>query len=214
MLTTPDRVRKIIGLTPDIAPDGEIEPYIEYAQREFLNDIACYVRDDTLTGSINGTNTTFKLTYPFLADRTYDGQITVSDIEVYKWGKSGKLSTRESVAVSSVDPVYGIVVLQEAPASTYDCITANYYYYPREIPNELVSQAVALLAGFYYVMREFLLIPERLSHGAYRFSHARPYMVLLDQYYRIRDMITAKLAIKGEHTKMKLPRKKLKEEAQ
>ena len=132
------------------------------------------------------------------------------DIEVYKWGETGSLDLRETVSLSSFDPVYGKVVLSEAPASTYDVVTATYYYYPREIDENLIPEAVACLAAFYYVMREFLLIPERLSHGAYRFSHARPYMVLLDQYYRIRDIMLGKIHTKGEHDEPSLIRTELK----
>jgi len=210
MLTTPDKVREYIGLTSSDAPDNLLEQYIARAQREFLNDVAVYVRDDTLTGNIDGVNSTFWLTYPHVADRNFDGEVDEEDIKVYKWGKAGSLDLRETVTVASFDPVYGKVVLSEAPASTYDVVTATYYYYPREIDENLIPEAVACLAAFYYVMREFLLIPERLSHGAYRFSHARPYMVLLDQYYRIRDIMLGKIHTKGEHGEPSLIRTELK----
>jgi len=210
MLTTPDRVREYMGLTSSEAPDSQLNDYIERAQREFLNDVAIYVRDDTLTGNIDGLNCTFLLTYPHVADRNFDGTVDVNDITVYKWGKAGSLDLREEVAVSTFYPEYGVVILSEAPASTYDVITATYYYYPREIDHDLVPEAVACLAAFYYVMREYLLIPERLSHGAYRFSHARPYMVLLDQYYRIRDILLGKLHTKGCHSEPELIRTELK----
>ncbi len=75
MLTTPDKVREYIGLTSSDAPDNLLEQYIARAQREFLNDVAVYVRDDTLTGNIDGVNSTFWLTYPHVADRNFDGEV-------------------------------------------------------------------------------------------------------------------------------------------
>jgi len=206
MLTTPERIRELIGLSPEEVSDEQLIPYIKKAQERFLNDIALYVRDDTLKGNINGKNTKFTLSYTNVADRTFDNKVTVADIDVYTWTDADNPETRSEVPLSSINPIYGIVTLTTAPSKDVEKLTANYYYYPREIDTKLVSHAVSALAGFYYVMAEYLLIPERLSHGAYRFTHARPYMFLLEEYYRIKDLMLASLAKKGEHKEPELIR--------
>ena len=199
MLITPDKIREIVGLSVDEAPDTEIEPHIERAQRELLYDIAIRVEEDVLSGSINGTNKTFEVTYYPIADSNFDGQIDKHDITIYAWKEEDKPNTKIEFTASTVYPEYGIIVLNTAPGTQYVQLTADYFYYPREIDMELMKEACAYLAGYYYILREYCLIPEQLYHGALRLRYVKPYMVLLDEYYRIRDILLSMPYAKGEH---------------
>ena len=199
MLISPEDVRKVIGVSPEDASDLDIEPYIEKAQRELLNDIAIQVIDNTLSGSINGINTTFSLSHGNIADSNFDGTVDANDITVYAWGEINEPATKVKMTVSSLDAYYGKVYMASAPANTFDILTADYYYYPRKIDTNLMKDACAFLAGYYYVLKEYLLIPDAISHGALRIRHGKPYMMLLDEYYRIIDKLLAMPYVKTEH---------------
>lgn len=197
--TTPESVRVVIGLSADLAPDAEIMPYIYRAQRDLLHDVALYVRDDVLTGDRNGVNTTFNLTHKFIADRNFDKTITQLDLDTYQWVTANSISTRSAMTLSTVDPFYGYIVSSIAPASNIEQVTATYYYYQDEIDTEVLHEACSFLAGFYYVMAEYLLIPPQLSHGAYRYKsiNENTYQVLWKEYERLKELLTARIHKKG-----------------
>ncbi len=115
------------------------------------------------------------------------------------YGNCNNENTKTTVSVSSVNPYTGKIILESPPPSTIDCVVCTYYYYPKEVNLDLVSKACAVLAGYKYILAEYLLIPEQWYQGAMRFKHARPYQVLLEEYYRLLDLIT-KYHTKGEHT--------------
>ena len=198
-VATPADVREAIGLTSEEADDSKLEGYITKAYRNFLNDVGIKVIDNVLTGDIDGTNTIFFTSYTPIADIDFDGTVSTLDIAVYKWGTTGSLDTRETITLSAFDPTYGRLVTTTAPSDTIDIVTASYYYYPRHIPDELIVDAISYLAGYYYVMQEFLLIPEKLSHGSYRWTHVKPYVPIWEEYLKARMAITARLAEKTEH---------------
>ena len=205
--TNPEHVRRILGLTVDDVSDSDLESFIEEAQKEVLDQIAIYMFEDTLSGKINGSNTTFKTSYAPIADSNFDLKVDVNDLEVYAWGEAGSIDTRIKWSLSTIYPDYGTIVLSSAPDSTYDVITATYYYYPnRHIKLNRIPRATALLAGYYYILSEMLLIPEQWMHGAYRFRHARPYQVLLDEYYREINIILGREHVKEEHGEVELLR--------
>jgi hypothetical protein len=196
-VATPSDVRDITGLSPEEADDDKIQGYIDKAYRRFLNDVGIYAIDDVLTGDIDGTNTTFSVNYVPIADRDFDGVAGSLDVEVCQWLTENDLSTKSTLTVSNVNSKYGVITLSSAPSSDADELTASYYYYPRHIPESLIIDAVSALAGYLYVLQEFLLIPERLGHGAYRWTHVKPYMPLWNEYQQIKSMIVATLAYKG-----------------
>jgi len=125
-----EEVRKIIGLKPDDVTDQELEFYIDMAQKEIRDQISVYIFEEDLTGDIDGKNTTFTTKHYPIADSNFDLVVNASDIEIYKWGDSSSFDTRETVSVSTLYWDRGMIVLSEAPASTYDVIRCNYYYYP------------------------------------------------------------------------------------
>lgn len=210
MLTTADKVREIIGLSEVDAPDTDLDVYIVKAQKRFRNDIAIWIRDDTLTWESSDNCSTFNLTYKWIFDKDYDGSITVNDIDVYKWTTANSIDTRSVLTLSSINSIYGFVVTTNPVVQSGNVVvTASYYFYPTDIDTDLVSEAIANLAGFLYVKKEMLLIPDHTSHGAYRMSFSKPWNDLYNDYLRIKEGLLATPMIVGKHGDVTLIREEL-----
>jgi len=199
MWTNAEEVRKIIGLKVDDVTDQELEFYIDMAQKEIRDQISVYVFEEDLSGNVDGSNTTFTTKYSPIADSNFDLKVNASDIEIYKWGDSSSFDTRETVSVSTLYWDRGMIILSEAPASTYDVVRCNYYYYPRIFDLNRLKKITALLAGYYYIRSELLLVPKTWAHGAYRFAKGEPLEQLLNDYYRELESIIGRDHIKREH---------------
>jgi hypothetical protein len=197
-LCMPNDVRKKLGLSVSEAPDETVYEYIDEAQIDVRKDTSFYVFDDVLTGKIDGNNTTFSTTNNFIADRNFDSTVTVDDIDVYAWVDKENPATKSSVSLSTIYPEYGKVILASAPVSK-DQVTANYYYYYGPINFDIVKEACADLAAYYYAQREILLMPKQWMHGAYRFMKSGEYKDLLVKYYSRIDRIANTASDRGEH---------------
>jgi len=197
-LTTPDNVRKRLGLTPDEAPDEVVYEYISTAQKDVRKDLAFFQFDDTLSGNINGVNTTFSTCNSFIADMNYDNIVNNSDIEVYGWTISDDPGTRVTISLSTIYPEYGKVVTNSAPSGLAK-ITARYYYYDTYVDSELIPEACADLAAYLYAGRELLLMPRQWMFGAYRFIKSVEYKELLESYYGNLDKILGYASLKDSH---------------
>lgn len=198
MYTTPDIVRKKLGFTTEVE-DETLNYYITEAQKEMLHDITVHIEDDTLSGNINGTNTTFVTSGTFIADQNFNLRVDAGDIKVYGWTDSDDPSTKTSLSVSTIYPEYSKVVLSSAPASTYKQITADYYYYPGKVFFDQFSDACAYLAAYNYALAEYAMLPESWMHGAYRFTFGREYRFLYNQYINKISKILGRISEKGEH---------------
>ena len=194
----PAEVRREIGLKAGDVPDDDILPFLNRAQKEVLDQIAVYQFEEDTVGSIDGDNTTFRLKHYPVADSNFDRLVGTADVEVYKWGDKDTIETKETVTVSTLYPDQGIMVLSSAPANTYDVVVASYWYYPRHIKLDRLHRAVALLAGYYYVRSELMLLPRRWAQGAYRFERGTPAEDIRKEYYRALEVIVGR-----EHTKEK-----------
>jgi len=172
---------------------------------ELLNQIALHVSKDTLSGDIDGSNTTFETSYAPIADRDFDGTVGTSDVIVTAWVDSDDPFTAYTLSVSKVDADTGQIVLSSAPPSTIDQLTADYYYYPKRIESRLLTVATAYLAAYKYVLAEYLLIPQQFYHGAYRFRLGEPWNKLREEYERVVELLLAKPYAKGEHGDMEEP---------
>jgi hypothetical protein len=181
-LCNPEDVRKKLALTLDEASDELLYSYIDDAQIEILGDIAIKVTDETLTGDINGSNTTFETSGTFIADRNFDKTITASDVTLYAWTNEDDPSTKSTIAVSTVYDLYGKIVATTAPPSTIEKVTADYYYYSGPADQTLLSKSCAILAAYYYACAEIALMPKQWMHGAYRFIKTTEYKDLIEEY--------------------------------
>jgi len=204
MWTTPSDVRKLVGLPsssldPDYASDSVLQYYIERAQYAILPMVSILVRDDQLSGSINGSNTEFYVSNYPIFDSNFDKSINASDITVYGWGDLDDLDTKTSLSVSSVDWREGRVVLSSAPSSTFEALTADYRYSKYEVDWNLLDMATAYLAGYLYLTAEYMEIPLNVRTGAqtYRYTYD-PATRCLETYLRMIDLIRKKIVFRGK----------------
>ena len=191
MWCNPEDVRKILGLENEV-PDYKLEHFIEDAQREVLDRIAIYVEADKLDGSIDSWNTTFAYHHKYIADSNFDYE---PDMRVYAW-KDGTILGR--LVIDTIDYDNQKVILYAAPSTNCTSITASYYYYPKYINTVRLRRVTALLAAYYYVLSEYLLIPEQWFHGAYRFRFDKAFDSLYDEFERELSNILRKEHYKGE----------------
>jgi len=176
MWCKPIDVLRVLGLKEEEIFKDDVEYFIEDAQREVLNRISILKEHDSLTGSINGVNTTFSYTHQYIADNDFDYN---PDMTVYLWSNGTITGT---LAISTIDIDNKHVIVTSAPTS--GSLTATYYYYPNYVSTIRLKRVTSLLAGYYYILSEYLLIPEQWFHGAYRFRWDKTFNKLLDEYER------------------------------
>ena len=191
MWCNPEDVRRVLGLENEV-PDYKLEHFIEDAQREILDRIAIYEEADKLDGSINSWNTTFTYHHKYIADSNFDYE---PDMRVYAWRKGTILGR---LVVDTIDYDNQKVILYAAPSTNCTSITASYYYYPKYINTVRLRRVTALLAAYYYVLSEYLLIPEQWFHGAYRFRFDKAFDSIYNEFERELSNILRKEHYKGE----------------
>jgi len=196
--TTPDIVKKKLGFSTEV-DDQVLEYYIGEAEKDMLKDITIHVLDDQLSGNIDGTNKTFETSNTFIADQNFNLRVDSNDVQVYGWTDIDDPSTKASLSVSTIYPEYSKIILTSAPASTYEQITADYYYYPCKVYFDQFPDACAYLAAYYYALGEHAMLPEAWMHGSYRFTFGREYRYLYNEYIRKIDRILGRISEKGEH---------------
>ena len=196
--TTEDKVRRKIGLNSEDVEDDVITPYIEEAQADMLRDISHSVIDEKLSGNIDGTNTTFSTSYPYIADTNFDLTIDGSDIKVYGWSNEDDPSTKVTLSVSTVHNLYGKIVLSDAPTNIVK-ITADYNYYDNPINLADIPETCAYLAAFYYGLSEIVLMPKQWMHGAYRFLKTEDIGLLEQRYWEKIHALVKKVHEVGEY---------------
>jgi len=189
---TAKSIRKYTGIKVDDIPDAELEDYLTDGDDNVLDDISIARINDKLAGKIDGINTEYWCVSHPIADVNFDKTVNTLDVKVYKWGKEGSIDLREECTVSSINPHEGRIILSSAPANTFEVISMDYRFYPTSdtINWNQVEKAASLIAGYYYIFSEYLLIPERYARGAIRYTHAKPYYTLLDEYFRTIEKIT------------------------
>ena len=104
---------------PNYDSDVSLEYYIDRAQIAVRSDIMTLVRDDQMSGNINGSNTGFYVTFYPISDGNYDGSINLHDVTCYGWGDLSDFLTKTSLETTSINFKEGRVVLASAPSSTF-----------------------------------------------------------------------------------------------
>jgi hypothetical protein len=206
MWTQPDRVRKYIGLDASDVSDEDLSDYITKAQEELFDQISVYAFEEVMSGDIDGSNTTFTVSNPYIADSNFDLVADSLDVEVYKWGTYGSIDTMSTIGVSTIYPDRGLIVLNTPPESTIEAVTCSYYFYPRKLNLNRLEDVTALLAAYYYVRTEMLLVPKQWMHGAYRFIKGTPAEELLQEYYRNLEILLGRMHKKKVHGEVEFAR--------
>jgi len=189
---TEEDVRMALHLKQDRADDEELRYWINESQLELLRDISFSIKDEKVSGNIDGSNTTFSVGYTPIADTDFDKLVGSTDVFVYGWTDESEPSSKVALTVSTIYVDYGTIVLSSAPSSTYEKITMDYRYYPNTINFDLASRATRQLAAYKFIFAKYLLIPERLAHGPIRFTFGRPYERLYKEYQRLVHLMITK----------------------
>lgn len=195
-LTTPDAVRRYLGLTSDDVEDSDIKLYIESSQKELLRDLAYSTIDDV---SVSTIGTTITFSQPYIADRNFDNTISTDDIKVFGWTDKDDPISKVSLTVTNIYSNYGKVVVSASIAG-YQKVTADYYYYPQPVYLDEVPDACAVLTAFNYALSEMILAPKQWMHGSYRFLKTDNIADLELLYWKRIASLRGKMHEKGENS--------------
>jgi len=191
MYTTPQEIRDLLGVTIEDAPDDILEEFIDKAQHVVIKYWQVQIKDETMTGSINGSNNTFSVSNKFIADTDFDKKITTNDFTIYLWTDEDDPGSRVEATVSTFYPEHGKFVLSSAPSTDVEKITIDYSYYTKAIDWDLVNLATAYYAGMLWVAREQYLVPETFAIGGIRVRSVQPWERLREEFFRIVNQITS-----------------------
>jgi len=170
-----DVIRIISGLTEAKVSQSTLETLRGLAENMILSEISGRVSNEEMDGSVDGSNTKFKILNPPLADSNYDKVIDANDISVYLWTDTEDESTKTSATVDTVYPSTGLVVLSTAPASTVEAVTADYRHYFTAIPDwELVDSATNYLTAFLAMVSIKGSAPAKYALGKLRVNDDMP----------------------------------------
>ena len=208
MYATINEVRELTGITATDMDDCDLEELIELATQMIIRDLTIRVVDEEPSGVIDGENNTFRVYHYPIADINGDKVVNGSDINVYTWTNSSDPSTKSSVAVSTVYPNDGIIVLQSAPSTSVKKITVDYsYQFESTIDWSLIKVACAYLTAFLFAVKKFTTVPESVSRGPIRFRYyTKPYDEYLKRYYEVMELVKSKHHVKKSHSEMSLVR--------
>ena len=211
---TAEQMRRWNGLPvdsddPNFEEDSSMEFFIDSAQIDVQKQISIYVRNESCTGSIDGSNTEFYVPYTPIFDTDFDSSLGTADVTIYGWGDTDDFITKTELDVSSIDYLEGRVVLSSAPSSTFEAIKADYRYSNYEIDFDQVSRATAYLAGYQYFMARYMEIPVNVRVGAQMYRMDSPATKAWNAYLNTVANITSKLItdkkIGSSSTKLRRP---------
>lgn len=196
--TTPSEVRLRLGLTEDDAPDSIVNKFIIDAQNTMLKDISAYRMDEELYGNIDGNNKVYYTENRFIADTDFDQIIDENDITVNIWTDLTDPGTKSSTTVTSIDSNSGQITLTTAPPSTTAKITCDYRFYFSQINWVLLSMMTSYLAGYMWVLRDRLLLPDNVSFGSMKWRISFPqWRELWKEYERLMQRLRGGMAVHG-----------------
>jgi len=201
-----DAMRRYNGLPlensdPNYESDGVLDYYLSQAEYAVRPDVMTLVRDDQMSGNINGSNTEFYLSRYPISDQNFDKSINFHDVTCYGWGDLDNFLTKTSIATTSINSREGRVVLTSAPSSTFEAITCDYYYSLYEIDFNLLELATAYLAGWTYFTARYMEVPSNVRIGAQAYRMESPaekaWMAYLRTMSRIKTELISSSSRKG-----------------
>lgn len=209
-VTIPE-IRLLTGLTTTDISNDDLSQLLELAVEFIIKDLTIGVRDEEPTGTIDGSNNTFEVANYPIADVDGDKVAGSLDVTVYQWTIDDDPSTKSSIAVSTVYPRDGKIVVTTAPTTSVKKLSIDYSYtLEKDINWDLVKMAVSYLTGYIFAIKKFTVIPSSLSRGPVRFRYfTKPYDEYLNKYLEVMNQIKAKRHIKKNTTDMQLDRKRL-----
>jgi len=188
-----DSVRLATGLTPEELPDAQINKFIPIAQKLVRGDTGVKIEFAKLEGAINGQNRKFKVPQPPIGDADFDLSVGATDVQVWGLTEAEDESTKQSLTVSSVYALTGLVVLQTAPSNFVELRADYYNSWIMEDP-DTVKYATSLIVGCLHALSEFGMSPTMYRLGSMVLEYSLgtrvialglPYKRFWDEYQRL-----------------------------
>ena len=162
--TTPDKVRRILGIEEEDAPDEILDPFIADATTVITRRLSVRVINELPEAGYKTDGTEWYCKNDFIADTNGDATINKTDIHVYQWGNLGDEATKSEMEVESLNPIGGRILLTAIP-NPGSTITVDYSYYLNQIDFDVVDLAAAYFTAKMWVERELMLVPPTVRIG-------------------------------------------------
>jgi len=197
MYTNPQKVRDLLGVSIDDAPDALLTTYIGYGDQIIIKSITETIVDEDLDQDGASLNY-FRTVNPYIADLNKDKIVNTLDVTVYYWDDNNNTIP---LTITSIDGLTGQVVLSEVPGDTIDP-RMNYNRYICKPDWTLIELASTYYAAFMWVGRELYLVPERYFLGDLRVYGSKPWEHFKKQFDRLIQIIVNQPISKVEYQKM------------
>ena len=211
LLVDADFIRSVVDILSTEASDSVLEVHSNRAQEMVLKDISSYRTHEEMTDlngftpNKDGSNKKFYVRNVPVADTDFDLTVDGDDLTVYEWSNEDDETTASVVSVTSVNADTGLVQLTTAPASSIQKVTCSYRFHLSQVNNTILQIATAILAGLLWIQKDRILMPDRVSVGAYKWQYTSPaYKKLYEQYLRTINFIKTNKA-QRRVVKNKLP---------
>jgi hypothetical protein len=199
--TTPDKVRKILGIEEDDAPDEILNTFINDATKIIIRRLTVRVINEEPEVGYKTDNTEWYCLQDFIADINGDKVINKDDITVFQWGSLGDESTKTEIEVSSLNPIGGRILLTIPLPAGYS-ITVDYSYYMNQIDWDLVDLAAAYYAAKMWVERELMLVPQTVRIGRVTTKNYDVWNVCNKEFEKIMHLLFEKAMDKVSYERM------------
>lgn len=199
--TNPQKVRDLLGVNIDDAPDALLSTYIGYGDQIILRSITETVVDEDLD-PVDGSTWIFQTANPFIADRDLNKQINTLDVTCYYVDDD---LVKYNLTVASIDGTNGRIELSTIhPSSFLSTINVriDYQRYICKPDWTLIELASTYYAAFMWVGRELYLVPERYFLGDLRIYGSKPWEHFKKQFDRLIQVIVNQPISKVEYSKM------------
>lgn len=205
---TIDDIRNITNLNTNDLTDSNLFSIIEYAMSQINYEIMVYTEEEEIDYISNekkntqdGVNTVFYTKHWPLGDLlTNDGEISITDINVYSFDSSG---VRTQLTVSSIDSInIGKFTLSAAPNSNV-VLKVTYSWSPIGInlgtPNALLRKAcMELSAAYAYAKVEPLLLKQLETITMVKMPSA--YDMYMKQYRQTLRLLMTSMQMRDQHS--------------
>ena len=180
--TTTTKVRQLTNgrLTNAKVSDGDLDAYILQATSKVNGEINVKVREETVrfidswrkNDFRDGTTTTFYVkngVTNYLSDADNDGEVTITDVSVFKLSNE---DVRTELTVSAIDSQDGGFTVSAAPGTDTRELTVTYSYsfYDVTIPDLLVELLTGYLAASYAYFADEHGLGSSVKFGNIRFD--------------------------------------------
>ena len=195
------KVRDITNnkLTRTKVSDSVLNEIIEQATATINGKINVEVReeevrylDETRKNIINdGTTTTFYVKNGrtnYLADANDDGEVTTSDLRVYKVDKDG---IRSELTISSINVEDGSFTLSSAPGTDTAILYVwySFSFYNVTTPDKLVELLATYLSAAYAYLQKDHNLPSSTKFGNITVNHSQQSTAYQKYWNRYRDLL-------------------------